>query len=152
MEEKILNWLRHLTFPEDENEMERSQNEILKIRDSLFLHIIADNYNWDDGLEIPSAIINNPYCDLGTALMIFYLAEGEAILDLKLDRGVFGEWEEFVFALYDMILNDKFKYKNISYAPALSKVQLYKLKKKNQNAPAVFLEKTPGDIVETPYL
>jgi len=152
MEEKILNWLSNLTFPEDEKEMEKSQNEILKIRDSLFLHIIADNYSWDDGFEIPSAIINNPSCDLGTALMIFYLAEGEAILDLKLDRGVSGEWEEFISVLYDMILNDRFKYKNISYTPALSKVQLYKIKKKNPNAPSIFLEKTPGDIVETPYL
>jgi hypothetical protein len=152
MEEKILNWLSSLTFPEDEKEMIKSQNEILKIKDSLFLHIIAGNYNWDDGFEMPSAIINNQFCDLGTALMIFYLAEGEVILDLKLNRDVFGEWEEFVYVLYDMILNDSFKYKNISYTPELSKVQLYKIKKKNPNAPSVFLEKTPGDIIKIPYL
>lgn len=152
MEEKILNWLSSLTFPEDEKEMIKSQNEILKIKDSLFLHIIAGNYNWDDGFEIPSVIINNQFCDLGTALMIFHLAGGEVLLDLKLNRGVFGEWEEFVYVLYDMILNDRFKYKNISYPPELSKVQLYKIKKKNPNVPSVFLEKTPGDIIKIPYL
>ena len=113
---------------------------------------IAGNYNWDDGFEIPLAIINNQFCDLGTALMIFYLAEGEAILDLKLDSDVSGEWEELVSVLYDMILNDRFKYKNISYTPELSKVQLYKIKKKNPNAPSVFLVKTPGDIIEIPFL
>lgn len=32
---------------------------------------IAQNYNWDDGFDIPQAIVGNKYCDLGTALMEF---------------------------------------------------------------------------------
>lgn len=46
-------------------------DKIEDITDSELLHIIAGNYNWDNGFEIPHSIINNENCDLGTALMIF---------------------------------------------------------------------------------
>ena len=47
------------------------------------MHIIAANYNWDNGFEIPYNIINNKNCDLGTALMIFYDADGYRVLENK---------------------------------------------------------------------
>ena len=34
-------------------------DEIKSITDSELLHIIAGNYNWDNGFEIPYNIINN---------------------------------------------------------------------------------------------
>ena len=43
---------------------------------SATLHVYAFNYNWNDGFDLPQTIIDNPACTLGTALMIFYLADG----------------------------------------------------------------------------
>lgn len=38
-------------------------------------HLIAANYNWDDGPEVLSWIVNSPLCDKGTAMMIFWRAQ-----------------------------------------------------------------------------
>jgi hypothetical protein len=38
------------------------------------LHEFMTNYNWDDGIEIPLWAIRNPLCDMGTALMIYWMA------------------------------------------------------------------------------
>lgn len=39
------------------------------------LHEFATHYNWDEGFEIPKWIINNPLCDKGTALMMYWHAD-----------------------------------------------------------------------------
>lgn len=36
------------------------------------LHEIADQWNWDDGLEELHLIIEHPACALGTALLIYW--------------------------------------------------------------------------------
>ena len=54
--------------------------------DSILLHMIAGNYNWDDGFEVPQYIIQNINCDLGTALMIFELAEGYILYFEELEK------------------------------------------------------------------
>ena len=38
------------------------------------LHIFAKSYNWDQGFSYPMKIIENPTCDLNTALLVFWLA------------------------------------------------------------------------------
>lgn len=58
-------------------------DDIKSITDSELLHVIAGNYNWDNGFEIPYNIIKNKNCDLGTALMIFYDADGYRVLENK---------------------------------------------------------------------
>ena len=40
-----------------------------------------NEYNWDDGFEIPKQILAAPSCDLALALEIFYLSDGYAFLD-----------------------------------------------------------------------
>lgn len=55
-------------------------NYIADTTDSKLMHMIAVNYNWDNGMDVPISIIENQYCDLGTALMTFDLAEGYAFL------------------------------------------------------------------------
>lgn len=40
-----------------------------------------NEYNWDDGFEIPKEILAAPGCDLALALEIFYLSDGYAFLD-----------------------------------------------------------------------
>jgi hypothetical protein len=42
----------------------------------LFLKEYVIAYNWDDGFDVPNAIADNEYYDLGTALILFLLAEG----------------------------------------------------------------------------
>ncbi|MFD0590080.1 DUF4274 domain-containing protein [Paenibacillus sp. GCM10027627] len=46
------------------------------IQDALHLHIVAANYNWDSGFEIPKAILSNKKCDFGTGLFLFFRADG----------------------------------------------------------------------------
>lgn len=36
----------------------------------------VDEYNWDDGFEFPSEVLENELCDLALALKIFYLGDG----------------------------------------------------------------------------
>src|SRR5689334_7803455 len=45
------------------------------VRSPKVLHLVASAYNWDDGFEIPFAILRSPLCDFGTALMLFWHAE-----------------------------------------------------------------------------
>jgi hypothetical protein len=146
-----LKWLEEILYCEDN---ERLKQEIKNITEPLFLHIIAANYNWDNGFEIPNAIINNDYCDLGTGLMIFYNADGYRLLqpDIEFSSSQLNEWRLFISKLYNKLLNHEFKIQEISYTPKLSKVQVYKLKKSNPNVPDIFLQKSPGAQVDIPIL
>jgi hypothetical protein len=143
--------LRNLLY--DENK-ENLKTEIIKLDNSLLLHIIAANYNWDSGFEIPSLIINNSTCDLGTALMMFYNADGYRILesgtnDLS-DANV--HWKLFITDLYNKIKSNDFKSQSISYTPQINKVQIFKLKKNNPDIPNIFLERSPGIDTDIPVL
>jgi len=45
------------------------------IDNPLECHYIASIYNWDDGPEVLSWIVNNPICEAGTAKMIFWRSQ-----------------------------------------------------------------------------
>ena len=123
---------------------------IKTITDSKLLHIIAANYNWDDGFEIPYNIINNDNCDLGTALKVFYDADGYRVLENReeLNNSNSKEWTSFILQLEDRILNNKFNVNHIKFIPPLTKVQIFKLKKSNPNINKVFIEENNGEMVE----
>lgn len=36
------------------------------------LYSLMENYNWDDGFEIPYTVVTHKKCDLGLALMLFW--------------------------------------------------------------------------------
>lgn len=129
-------------------------DEIKGITDSELLHIIAGNYNWDNGFEIPYNIINNKNCDLGTALMIFYDADGYRVLENreKLKNPNLKEWAIFISEIEEQILNNQFKVNHIKFIPPLTKVQIFKLKKNNPNITKVFIEETDGDVVDIPNI
>lgn len=129
-------------------------DEIKSITDSELLHIIAGNYNWDNGFEIPYNIINNKNCDLGTALMIFYDADGYRALENKeeLKNPNLKEWASFISEIEEHILKNEFKVNHIKFIPPLTKVQIFKLKKNNPNITKVFIEETDGDVVEIPNI
>ena len=42
------------------------------IKDETALYRLAEEYNWNDGFEVPLAIVQNQACDLGLALMLFW--------------------------------------------------------------------------------
>lgn len=129
-------------------------DEIKGITDSELLHIIAGNYNWDNGFEIPYSIINNKKGDLGTALMIFYDADGYRVLENReeLKNPNLKEWANFILQIEDKILNNQFKVNNIKFIPPLTKVQIFRLKKNNPNISKVFIEESDGNVVEIPNI
>lgn len=146
-----LKWLKDILYC-DNNEL--IKKDIKLINNSHCLHVLAANYNWDNGFEIPKEIVNNNNCDFGTALMLFYDADGYRLLDTDIESSLFElvEWKDFISNLYNKILNNEFKNQNISYTPQISKVQRYKLKKKNPNIPDIILQKSPGFEAEVPKL
>lgn len=129
-------------------------DEIKSITDFTLQHIIAGNYNWDNGFEIPYNIINNKNCDLGTALMIFYDADGYRALENKeeLKNPNLKEWANFISKIGEKIINNEFKVNHIKFIPPLTKVQIFKLKKNNPSITKVFIEETDGCVVEIPII
>ena len=61
------------------------------------LEKLLDEYNWDDGFEIATEILDNPYCDLALALKVIYLADGFAYLDGFAEKSELNEWKQFLF-------------------------------------------------------
>ena len=111
------------------------------------LHKIAMWYNWDMGFDIPNAIITNHYCDLGTAVMIFYLADGFCYFDdVALNSGS-KTWSEFLRLLYKRISRQDFFTEDIASEPQISKAQVFKLKKSNPDIPTALLEKRNGVVI-----
>lgn len=84
------------------------------------LHYLADLYNWDDGVEVLNWIIESPFCDLGTAKLIFWEADPiyytryatleEAGLDL--------DTLALLFKIIHYYNSGKFKKAIIKYNPA----------------------------------
>lgn len=128
MDNSMKKYASNILYSED---IQNACDAIMNIIDSDLLHVIAINYNWDDGFEVPNSIINNEYCSLSTALILFFDAEGELLLENKevLKNSDMKEWVDFVSKLEKMIIDNRFQHRNIKYVPPLSKVQIFKLKK-----------------------
>lgn len=108
------------------------------------LYTYLYNYNWDDGFEIPQKILDNRKCDLSTALLIFYGADGVTYLQNKLDNGNLPKWQVFIKRLYNFILNGKYEKGHIAFKIPLSKIQIFKLKKILSEDENVFIEEIIG--------
>lgn len=114
---------------------EYGSSSILDINSSAKkLNQFVDNYNWDDGLEVPYYIMNHVNCDLGTALKMFYLSDGLEILDDEFYEYFDKKWVCFVELLYNKIKNNEFKIKENSYKIPLSIVEREQLKKSGKIA------------------
>lgn len=120
--------------------------------DPILLHMIAGNYNWCDGFDVPQYIINNKNCDLGTALMIFELAEGYILFFDNLEDDDNDVWFKFVTELKTNIENGTYSNKAIQYIPELSRADKYKLKKSFPDIPDVFLDGVTGEEVQMIYI
>ncbi|MBQ6638820.1 MAG: DUF4274 domain-containing protein [Lachnospiraceae bacterium] len=114
------------------------------INDEESLFIYAFNYNWDNGFEIPNAILNNNNCSLSIALLIFNAADGYLYLqERETDSGT-KTWFSFVSNLYNRIINDNFYRGTSSFKPQLSRVQEYKLKKVLNEKELIFITPIEG--------
>lgn len=114
------------------------------IKDEETLFVYANNYNWDNGFEIPTSIINNPVCSLSVALLLFHLANGLSYLETKSPNKNLPEWSVFVTLAYDKIMAQTFPPGKVAFTPELSKVQLFKLKKSLPECEHFFIDAIEG--------
>ncbi len=127
-----------------ENSIQEVIKQLKDIREPEILYLYMFNYNWDNGFEIPQIIINKDTCDLSTALMIFYNADGIAYLKEKSGNVNLEEWSVFISKLYENIMAKKYIKSNILFIPPLSKFQMVKLKKELSKKEMVFIEEITG--------
>ena len=111
------------------------------------LFVLLDNYNWDNGFEVPEAIMNHPNCTLPVALLAFhradgiqYLLEGETIFADRLSKS----WEDFIKEVYDKILKKQYPNGSISFQPEITKIQKFKLNKLNPSLDSFILDGVLG--------
>lgn len=55
------------------------------ITDPAELHYLADIYNWDDGAEVLGWIVDSPYCDRGTAALVFWRSQPDFYTEYALE-------------------------------------------------------------------
>lgn len=115
--------------------------EQLQTEDELF--VLLDNFNWNNGFEVPKAVLTHSKCSLSVALLAFYradgiryLLEGEAAFANSLSK----EWEGFVKDVYDKMLRGHFPSGTISFQPEITTIQKFKLKKLKPEIDERFLE------------
>ena len=106
--------------------------------DAFALDEFIDNYNWDDGLETPYFILNHRNCELGTALKIFYLGEGIAMVQVDYTNHKLGHWVEFIEYTFKRIVEGNYKSKYIAFKFPL--MERSKQRIKEAGWPKVFIE------------
>lgn len=119
-------------------------NYVKQITDEETLYVYANNYNWDNGFSIPTAILDNKSCSLSVALLIFHLADGLTYIEKKVTNPNLPEWSHFIGSLYERIVSNEFSTGKVSFAPELSKVQLFKIKKLLNESEQIFVNDIIG--------
>lgn len=151
MDEKDIIFLEQLLYNTDKDYV---LSQLKNTDNSLFLHFFAANYNWNSGFDVPTVILQNEACDLGTGLLMFHYADGYRLLESsdEISSSSLGEWQDFMNKVYNRLVNLDFKSQNISFDPELTKIQKYKLKKNNLDLPDMLISKSPGEVVNIPKI
>jgi len=99
----------------EKNDIDLKKFEKLKSPEEL--HFLADIYNWDYDFTVLRKIIQSQYCDKGTALMIFWRACPEDILEFSSEKeaSIHGQAYKLIQEIIERYTKDKFKSKIISY-------------------------------------
>ena len=142
---KIDKQVQNLVYDSANDEVKTT---ISHTEDQEVLYVYAYNYNWDNGFEIPQAILDNDKCDLSIALLIFYRADGFSYLVDKSYNANLPQWSSFIKKLYTSILEGKYQKGEIEYKVPLSKVQLFKLKKVLTEQENIFIENIEGKCLD----
>ena len=127
---------------EDQEERIRAIRELVTADELLQL---AHYYNWDDGMQVPSAIVDHPACDLGVALQLFELAEGTVYLSEDRDWKHQEAWASFCDELSTRIQSGHYTSLTVHFESSLTAVQRFKLKKAGV-PPIFFSSVTPTPI------
>ena len=117
----------------------------LQTEDELF--VLLDNFNWNNGFEVPQAVIEHSKCTLSIALLAFYSADGIRYLleaEAAFANSLSKEWEDFVKDVYDRIIRRKFPDGNISFRPEITRIQKFKLKKLKPALNPIFIDGVSG--------
>lgn len=151
MESEERSLLEQLIYSTDENYV---VSHISNIENPLILHFFAANYNWNNGFNIPEAILENKYCDFGTGLLMFYHADGYRMLENpeEVSNSSLERWKNYLYKAYNKLLNTEFGAQNISFDPELTTVEKFKLKKNKIDVPDFIIEESPGEKVEIPKI
>ena len=145
MDENKISSVKVLLYDTDNDEVKRT---IFQTEDQEILYVYAYNYNWDNGFDIPQAVLDNEKCDLSIALLIFYRADGLSYLEDKSDNANLPQWSSFIKRLYDSILTGKYQRGEIEFKVPLSKVQFFKLKKIITEEENIFTENIEGKCLD----
>lgn len=128
-----------------------SKSDVVKLVQSIDaeeeLFVLLDNYNWDNGFEVPEAIINHPNCTLSLALLAFYRADGLRYLFEGEDAfasSLSKSWKTFIKEVYDKISTEQYPNGSISYQPEITNIQKFKLKKLHPNLSSFILDGISG--------
>jgi len=101
------------------------------------LHYIADNHNWDDGVEVLQWIVENKICDAATAKLIFWRSDPKYFLN---DRESSDE-KILTTTIIANFQRDFYQNKNFGYDPEFDAFARYS---KNLNIPAVLEQPSKG--------
>ncbi|MEW9677298.1 DUF4274 domain-containing protein [Lentibacillus sp. L22] len=151
MNKQDINLLEQLLYNTDENDV---IIQLGNIDNPLILHFFAANYNWNNGFNVPMAILENENCDLGTGLLMFHYADGYRLLENpdEVLNSSSKEWKNFLSKVYNKLKDLEFKSRNISFDPGLTRVQKFKLKKNKPDIPNIFINSSPGNLVHIPQI
>ena len=105
-------FIEDLYYEEDGNKIITA---LKKINDPKLLFMFASGYNWDSDFSIPREILENPCCDMSTALLLFERSGGYEYFYENGDRdkipnshGIHAEQMHFVKETYNRIVKNDF--------------------------------------------
>jgi hypothetical protein len=82
-------------------------------------YYLAQNYNWDDGIEVLKWIVESKKCDKGTASLIFWTSEPDYYFEKS--ESEISDYEKDTFLLLKRIVEkfntNEFKSSNLKYNP-----------------------------------
>ncbi|WP_284450742.1 DUF4274 domain-containing protein [Methylophaga thalassica] len=134
----------------DQIQYEEDLKKIIRIAkessNPVFLQQYAINYNWDDGMALPYEIANNDHCDLGTALTLFWLAEGMSYFSGEVGKNEYNkEWAELCDMLIQRLANNFYTIGPVSFKPNINKLTALKYQK--AGVPLALFQEVQGESI-----
>ncbi|WP_444942760.1 DUF4274 domain-containing protein [Microbulbifer sp. ZKSA006] len=131
----------------DQIQGEENLQELVRVvkasKNPCFLQSYAISYNWGDGFDVPNAIVINEACDLGTALTLFWLAEGICYFTGEVKRNEYNnDWADFCDLLIEKLTSNYFVIGPVSFKPSINRVTAHKYQK--SGVPSVLFNEVQG--------
>ncbi len=131
----------------EEDDLEVRLGAVRSSSNPFFLNKYAVEYNWDDGTEIPQAIADHECCDLGTALALFWRADGISVLQGEVQRTEHnGDHVDLCRSLIKRLERAEYKLGPTGFDPEVNRVWAYKYEKAGISP--VFYQEVIGLVVQ----